>query len=66
MTMPITLYLLAKKMKGMEGFAFGLLTFGLFIGFVLTHQKALVLSELGTAGSLLSMVLLAFCLKEEK
>ena len=66
MTMPITLYLLAKKMKGMEGFAFGLLTFGLFVGFVLTHQKALVLPELGTAGSLLSMALLAFCLKEEK
>ncbi len=34
MTMPITLWALAKLMPGAKGFAFGLLTFGLFLGFV--------------------------------
>lgn len=34
MTMPITLFALAKIMPGAKGFAFGLLAFGLFIGFL--------------------------------
>jgi FSR family fosmidomycin resistance protein-like MFS transporter len=34
MTMPITLWAMAKIMPGAKGFAFGLLTFGLFLGFV--------------------------------
>ena len=34
MTMPVTLYLLAQQMKEMPGFAFGILTFGLFIGYL--------------------------------
>ena len=34
MTMPLTLYLLAKNMPQMPGFAFGILTFGLFIGYL--------------------------------
>lgn len=34
MTMPITLWAMAKMMPGAKGFAFGLLTFGLFIGFL--------------------------------
>jgi len=34
MTMPITLWALAKILPGAKGFAFGLLTFGLFIGFL--------------------------------
>ena len=34
MTMPLTLWGLAKIMPGAKGFAFGLLTFGLFLGFV--------------------------------
>ena len=33
-TMPITLFALAKKMPGLKGFSFGLLTFALFLGFV--------------------------------
>ena len=58
MTMPVTLYLLAGKMKGMEGFAFGLLTFGLFVGFVLSHQGWFSWPEIGSAGSLISLLLL--------
>ncbi|MCL1816248.1 MAG: hypothetical protein FWG43_01420 [Clostridiales bacterium] len=34
MTMPITLWAMAKIIPGAKGFAFGLLTFGLFIGFL--------------------------------
>ncbi len=34
MTMPITLFAAARLLKGAKGFAFGLLTFGLFIGCV--------------------------------
>ena len=34
MTMPITLWLMAKVFPGAKGFAFGLLTFGLFLGFL--------------------------------
>jgi len=34
MTMPITLWAVAKLFPGAKGFSFGLLTFGLFIGFL--------------------------------
>ena len=34
MTMPVTLWAAAKVLPGAKGFAFGLLTFGLFIGFL--------------------------------
>lgn len=34
MTMPITLWAMAKLFPGAKGFSFGLLTFGLFIGFL--------------------------------
>lgn len=34
MSMPLTLYLIAKVLKGQNGFAFGILTFGIFIGFL--------------------------------
>jgi FSR family fosmidomycin resistance protein-like MFS transporter len=34
MTMPITLWAMAKIFSAAKGFAFGLLSFGLFIGFV--------------------------------
>ena len=34
MTMPLTLFAAAEHCKGAKGFAFGLLTFGLFLGFV--------------------------------
>lgn len=34
MSMPITLYLAAKTLDGQNGFAFGILTFAIFIGFL--------------------------------
>ncbi len=34
MSMPITLFALARAMPGCKGFSFGLLTFGLFLGFL--------------------------------
>ena len=34
MTMPITLFAAARLLKNAKGFAFGLLTFGLFIGYI--------------------------------
>ena len=61
MTMPVTLYLLAKKMPDLPGTAFGILTFALFIGFLPVYFN-LIIGEspvwLGTASSLISLVLL--------
>lgn len=34
MTMPLTLWAVARLMPGIKGFSFGLLTFGLFLGFL--------------------------------
>ena len=61
MTMPITLYLLAKEMKGMPGFAFGILTFALFIGYLPVlygYVRNVGPVPLGLIASLLSLVLL--------
>ena len=61
MTMPITLYLLAKEMKGMPGFAFGILTFALFIGYLPVlygYVRNAGPVPLGPIASLLSLVLL--------
>jgi FSR family fosmidomycin resistance protein-like MFS transporter len=69
MTMPITLWAAARLMPGGKGFAFGLLTFGLFLGFlptwlgwpsILTQPWAMALA------ALLSAVLLLAGLKGEK
>lgn len=38
MTMPITLWAMAKFFPGAKGFSFGLLTFGLFLGFLPVHS----------------------------
>jgi len=40
MTMPITLWVVAKLFPGAKGFSFGLLTFGLFLGFLPVHLGA--------------------------
>ena len=61
MTMPLTLYLFARKMPGAPGLAFGILTFALFIGYLpvlfgLTGK--LPPFPAGTVGSLLSLILL--------
>nr|WP_300911556.1 hypothetical protein [uncultured Acetatifactor sp.] len=61
MTMPITLYWLARSMPRMPGFAFGLLTFALFLGFLPTCFGVAAAVDgpvLGCAGSVLSMLLL--------
>lgn len=62
MTMPITLWAAARLMPGAKGFAFGLLTFALFLGFlptwlgwpsVLTQPWAMALAALVSAALLL-------------
>ena len=66
MTMPITLYLLMQKLKGLEGFSFGLLTFGLFIGFLPTYlgmDLPVDDKALGAVGSLVSLVILWLCVR---
>lgn len=68
MTMPITLYLLVQKLPDKPGFSFGLLTFGLFLGFLPTYlEVGLPLSAplLGAIGSLISLVLLLLPLRKE-
>lgn len=69
MTMPVTLWAAARLMPGGKGFAFGLLTFGLFLGFlptwlgwpsVLTEPWAMALA------AALSAVLLLLGLKGER
>ena len=69
MTMPVTLYLLAEKMRYLEGFAFGILTFALFIGYYLkVSLGVLPVSPMtaGAAGSILSLVLLYLLVKDRK
>ena len=66
MTMPLTLYLLAQKMPGAPGLAFGILTFALFLGYLpvlsgLTGK--LPPFPAGTLGSLMSLVLLLLACK---
>ena len=64
MTMPMTLYILAKRMPGMPGFAFGILTFALYLGFILIYATGLQIPYIGTAGSLISAVLLAWAAEQ--
>lgn len=63
MTMPVTLYMLAEAMPKMPGLAFGLLTFGLFLGFLPVYLGSIrqyPAGVLGAAGSVLSLLLLLF------
>ncbi len=69
MTMPITLYLLVQKLKGLPGFAFGLLTFGLFLGFLPVYFGVKLPVDggmLGCVGSLVSLVILWVCVVRSK
>lgn len=62
MTMPITLYWMICAFPQMPGFAFGCLTFALFLGFLpgyLGVQPAWTGNVIGGAGSILSLMLLA-------
>jgi FSR family fosmidomycin resistance protein-like MFS transporter len=61
MTMPLTLYLLAQKMKKLPGTAFGILTFALFLGYLPVHYgylRNISPFPFGTIASLASMLLL--------
>ena len=61
MTMPVTLYLLAMNMSDMPGFAFGILTFGLFLGYLPVHYgylSGLSPSPFGVIASLVSLIIL--------
>lgn len=54
MTMPVTLWAVARLMPGAKGFSFGLLTFGLFLGFLPSYFNA--------SAPLGGVALLALCL----
>lgn len=67
MTMPITLWAAAKLLPGGRGFAFGTLTFALFLGFLPTWLGWPVLLSGGPGyalGALASLVLLVLGLKK--
>lgn len=62
MTMPITLYWMIRAFPQMPGFAFGSLTFALFLGFLPAYmgvQSVWAGNVIGGAGSMLSLLLLA-------
>ncbi|MBR3252180.1 MAG: hypothetical protein IKF80_10770 [Erysipelotrichaceae bacterium] len=69
MTMPITLYLLSMNMSDMPGFAFGILTFGLFLGYLPVHYgyvNDLAPSPFGVMASLVSLAILYLAIKISK
>lgn len=69
MTMPITLWALARIMPGAKGFAFGLLTFALFLGFLPVYfgfAPAMEYSWLFSLCALVSLVLLLIGLRRVK
>ena len=71
MTMPVTLYMIADRFRGLEGFSFGLLTVALFLGALPTFSGRPFFPGhlLGAAVSLLSLILLLAAsglLKKEK
>ena len=66
MTMPITLWTMAKIFPGAKGFSFGLLTFALFLGFLPVHFGAGISMLLVPILAIVSMVLLWIGLKAAK
>ncbi len=69
MSMPMTLYLISEEMEGLPGFGFGILTFGLFLGYLpilygfVTPLKPF---PYGSIFSLLSLIALLCCLRIKK
>lgn len=65
MTMPLTLWAMARLFSGMKGFSFGLLTFGLFLGFLPVYfgWGSLGTAAL-TAGTILSLPFLVIGLRQ--
>ncbi|MDR0489807.1 MAG: hypothetical protein LBH28_00980 [Oscillospiraceae bacterium] len=69
MTMPITLWAMARIFPGAKGFSFGLLTFGLFLGFLPVYLGASVppgVSWLFAPSAALSLALLLFGLRKTR
>ena len=69
MSMPLTLYLLACSLPRLPGFAFGLLTFGLFLGFLPVYvgvELPVSGTVFGAVGSLVSLALLTAAGKAAK
>ena len=67
MTMPITLCAVAKVFPGAKGFSFGLLTFGLFLGFLPVYMGATLMSGASwvfAAIAVASVLLLAIGLRK--
>lgn len=65
MTMPLTLWAMARLFRGMKGFSFGLLTFGLFLGFLPVYFGWGSLGSAAlAAGTILSLPLLIFGLRQ--
>lgn len=55
-TMPVTLYLLVRRLPRLPGFSFGLLTFGLFLGFLPAYFGVAAGQDGNVAGCIGSMV----------
>jgi len=69
MTMPVTLYLLVRRFPELSGFSFGLLTFGLFLGFLPVYFEYTLPVPgglLGMLGSLISLLLLQIVIGKRK
>lgn len=65
MTMPLTLWAMARLFPGMKGFSFGLLTFGLFLGFLPVYFDWGSLGPAAlAAGTILFLPLLIFGLRQ--
>ena len=67
MTMPITLWAMARIFPGAKGFSFGLLTFGLFLGYLPSYLGIAVFTDvfwLYTLVSLISLVLIWLGIKK--
>jgi len=60
MTMPVTLWALAKTLRGAKGFSFGILTFGLFLGFLPVYLGVNVPAIYSWGYALLAAVSLLF------
>ncbi|MDR1131110.1 MAG: hypothetical protein LBL15_01680 [Oscillospiraceae bacterium] len=67
MTMPVTLWVMAKILPGAKGFSFGLLTFGLFLGFLPAYSGVSASSDapwLFTLAAAVSFALLFVSLRK--
>lgn len=65
MTMPITLRQAAKDLPGMEGFAFGILTFALFLGYLPAYYGLRISPYVGAGLAILSAAGIGVCREAE-